>query len=94
MLLVLGEYIWEQEVIPPAEQWQTGVKNCRKLGEYAADLGLQIALELEPFQLSLVNDVDTMVRFLDDVQPPGGEGEHRRVAPAAGRTCSPRSCGG
>ena len=26
MLLVLGEYIWEQEVIPPAEQWQTGVK--------------------------------------------------------------------
>ncbi len=67
VLLVLGEYIWQQEVIPPAEQWRTGVENCRVLGDYAADLGLQIALELEPFKLSLVNDVDSMVRFIDDV---------------------------
>src|SRR4029077_13225241 len=70
LLLVLGEYIWEQQVIAPAEQWQTGVKNLRELGKYAADLGLEIALELEPFQLSLVNNVDSMVRFLDDVQHP------------------------
>src|SRR5206468_7942504 len=70
LLLVLGEYIWQQEVIPPAEQWQTGVKNMRTLGEYAADLGVQIALELEPFKLSLVNNVDSMVRFLDDVNHP------------------------
>ena len=70
LLLVLGEYIWQQEVIPPAEQWQTGVKNLRALGEYAAGLGLQIALELEPFKLSLVNNVDSMVRFLDDVNHP------------------------
>src|SRR5438876_333532 len=70
VLLVLGEYIWEQQVIPPVEQWQTGVRNLRELGKYAADLGLQIALELEPFKLSLVNNVDTMVRFLDDVNQP------------------------
>jgi sugar phosphate isomerase/epimerase len=70
VLLVLGEYIWERQVIPPAEQWQTGVRNLRELGKYAADLGLQIALELEPFKLSLVNNVDTMVRFLDDVGHP------------------------
>src|SRR5207253_11404427 len=67
LLLVMGEYIWERQVIPPAEQWQTGVRNVRELGKYAADLGLQIALELEPFKLSLVRDVDSMVRFLDDV---------------------------
>src|SRR5437660_83281 len=67
VLLVLGEYIWEKQVIPPAEQWQTGVKNLRELGKYAADLGVQIALELEPFKLSLVNDVDSMVRFIDEV---------------------------
>jgi len=66
LLLVLGEYIWNQEVIPPAEQWQTGVEHCRRLGDYAADLGLKIALELEPFKLSLVNSVDTMVQFIDD----------------------------
>jgi sugar phosphate isomerase/epimerase len=70
LLLVLGEYIWQREVIPPAEQWQTGVRNVRELGQYAADLGLQIALELEPFRLSLVNNVDSMVRFLDDVNHP------------------------
>ena len=70
LLLVIGEYIWERQVIPPAEQWQTGVRNIRELGKYAADLGLQIALELEPFKLSLVNNVETMVRFLDDVNQP------------------------
>ena len=70
LLLVLGEYIWEKQVIPPAEQWQTAVKNCKMLGNYAADLGLQIALELEPFKLSLLNDVDSMVRFIDAVNHP------------------------
>jgi sugar phosphate isomerase/epimerase len=70
LLLVLGEYIWEQQVIPPAEQWQTGVRNVRELGKYAGDLGLQIALELEPFKLSLVNNVESMVRFLDEVDHP------------------------
>jgi sugar phosphate isomerase/epimerase len=68
VLLVLGEYIWNREVIPPAEQWQLGVDNCRRLGDYAQQLDLQIALELEPFKLSLVNSVDTMAQFLDDCQ--------------------------
>jgi D-psicose/D-tagatose/L-ribulose 3-epimerase len=70
LLLVLGEYIWEKQVIPPAEQWKTAVGHCRQLGNYAADLGLQIALELEPFKLSLLNDVDSMVRFIDEVNHP------------------------
>ena len=70
VLLVIGEYIWNQEVIPPADQWRTAVENCRKLADYAADLGVQIALELEPFPLSLVNNVDTMHRFLTDVNHP------------------------
>ncbi len=70
LLLVIGEYIWNQEVIPPGEQWKTGVENCRKLAEYARRLGIRIALELEPFPLSLVHDVDSMVRFIDDVDHP------------------------
>jgi sugar phosphate isomerase/epimerase len=70
VLLVLGEYIWERQVIPPKEQWQTGARNVRELGQYASDLGLQIALELEPFKLSLVNNVDSMVRFLEEVNHP------------------------
>ncbi len=67
LLLVLGEYIWERQVIPPAEQWQTAVKNVRELGKYASDLGIEIALELEPFKLSLLNDVTSMVKFIDAV---------------------------
>ena len=70
LLLVLGEYIWQKEVIPPAEQWETGVKHVRTLGAYASDLGLEVALELEPFTLSLLNDVASMARFLDDVDHP------------------------
>jgi sugar phosphate isomerase/epimerase len=70
LLLVLGEYIWEQQVIPPTEQWQTATRNVRELGKYAADLGLEIALELEPFKLSLINNVSTMLRFLNDVNHP------------------------
>lgn len=70
LLLVLGEYIWNQEVIPPPEQWRTGVEACRVLGDYAASVGVKIALELEPFPLSLLNNVDRMVAFLDDVANP------------------------
>jgi D-psicose/D-tagatose/L-ribulose 3-epimerase len=70
VLLVIGEYIWNREVIPPAEQWQLGVDATRELGQYAANLGVEIVLELEPFALSLVNSVDTMVKFLDDVNVP------------------------
>jgi sugar phosphate isomerase/epimerase len=67
MLLVLGEYIWNREIIPPAEQWKQAVENCQMLAEYAGELGVKIALELEPFPLSLVNSVDTMLQFVRDV---------------------------
>jgi sugar phosphate isomerase/epimerase len=70
LLLVLGEYIWERQVIPPAEQWRTAVENTRACGEYALQLGLEIAIELEPFKLSLVNSVEAMLKFLDDVNLP------------------------
>ncbi|MEX2214361.1 MAG: sugar phosphate isomerase/epimerase [Phycisphaeraceae bacterium] len=67
LLLVIGEYIWQQEVIPPSEQWKIGVACCKELGKYAKSLGLKIALELEPFKLSLINTVDTMLKFVADV---------------------------
>jgi D-psicose/D-tagatose/L-ribulose 3-epimerase len=67
VLLVIGEYIWNKEVISPREQWNWAVDGVRDLGRRAAELGLEIVLELEPFPLSLVNDVDSMVAFLEDV---------------------------
>jgi len=70
LLLVLGEYVWQKEVIPPSEQWKSAVESVRTLGDRAGSLGLEIAMELEPFRLSLLNDVDSMARFLDDVGHP------------------------
>jgi len=70
VLLVLGEYIWQKEVIPPEAQWQWGVEHVKEIGEYAGKLGLEIALELEPFRLSLLNTVPKMVKFIDDVDLP------------------------
>ena len=70
VLLVLGEYVWQREVIPPAEQWHLGVTAVHDLGKFARELGLGIALEMEPFTLSLLNDVVKMARFLDEVDLP------------------------
>ncbi len=66
ILVVLGEYIWQREVIPPQAQWDWGLETCRRLGDYADKRGIDIALELEPFRLSLLNSVATMVRFVDE----------------------------
>ncbi|QEH33691.1 D-tagatose 3-epimerase [Aquisphaera giovannonii] len=70
LLLVLGEYVWQKEVIGPDEQWAAAVKHVRSLGEHADGLGLELAMELEPFRLSLLGDVPSMLRFLQDVDHP------------------------
>ncbi len=70
ILLVLGEYIWQREVIPAAEQWAFALDSCRRLGDYADQAGIDIALELEPFRLSLLNNVDAMARFVAECGHP------------------------
>ncbi len=67
LLLVIGEYIWNQEVIAPADQWKWAVQGVRELGAHASKLDLEIALELEPFPLSIVNTVEKMDQFLSEV---------------------------
>jgi sugar phosphate isomerase/epimerase len=70
LLLVLGEYVWQKECVPPQEQWDLAVDACRHLGGYAAECGVRIAIELEPFHMSLVNSIDSMLRLLDEVGLP------------------------
>lgn len=70
IVLVLGEYLWQREVIPPAAQWQWGIETCRVLGDYAEKRKIDIALELEPFRLSLLNSVREMARFIDECGHP------------------------
>ncbi len=70
LLLVLGEYIWNQEVISPEDQWKWAVEGVQALAIHAEGLKLEIAVEIEPFALSLVNTVSRMVDFLNDVGHP------------------------
>lgn len=70
ILLVLGEYVWQREVIPAEKQWHWAVETCRELGNYAAKRKIDIALELEPFRLSILDNIDSMVRFIDEVDHP------------------------
>jgi sugar phosphate isomerase/epimerase len=70
VLLVLGEYLWQREVIPPEAQWNWALETCRKIGDYAEKKKIHIALELEPFRLSLLNSVDAMARFVDECNHP------------------------
>jgi sugar phosphate isomerase/epimerase len=69
-LLVIGEYIWNREVISPEDQWKWAVEGVQELGAYAQKLELEIALEIEPFHLSIVNNIGKMRRFIDDVAMP------------------------
>src|ERR1700684_2452594 len=70
IVLVLGEYLWQREVISPVDQWGWAVATCRILGDYAHRMNVDIALELEPFRLSLLNNGDEMVRFIDECGHP------------------------
>lgn len=70
VLLVLGEYIWNREIIPPQQQWKWAVEACRRIGDYADKKKIDIALELEPFRLSLLNSVDSMAKFVNDCNHP------------------------
>ena len=70
IVLVLGEYLWQREVISPTDQWGWAVTTCRVLGDYADQKNVDIALELEPFRLSLLNNVDEMVRFIEECAHP------------------------
>ncbi len=70
VLLVLGEYLWQREVIPPEAQWGWAIETCRILGDYADGKNLDIALELEPFRMSLLNSVGEMARFVNECAHP------------------------
>jgi len=70
ILLVLGEYLWQREVIQAADQWGWAIETCRMLGDYAGNKNLEIALELEPFRMSLLNSAGEMARFIDDCWHP------------------------
>jgi D-psicose/D-tagatose/L-ribulose 3-epimerase len=70
VLLVVGEYYWDGEVFPRPAVWEMAVEAVRSAGEYAGSKGLEIVLELEPFDEALLKDVDELVRFVREIDHP------------------------
>jgi D-psicose/D-tagatose/L-ribulose 3-epimerase len=67
MLLVIGEYIWQQEIIGADEQWASAVRNVREVANHADGLGLDLALELEHWKYAFLNSVPAAAKFMHDV---------------------------
>ncbi len=71
VLLVVGEYYWDGEVFPREAIWDLAKDAIKEAGEYAHAKGLEIVLELEPFNEALLKDVDELVRFVKEIDHPG-----------------------
>jgi sugar phosphate isomerase/epimerase len=70
VLLVVGEYYWDGEVFPRPAIWDIAKGMVRQSGEYAASKGLEIVLELEPFNEALLKDVHELARFVREIDHP------------------------
>ena len=70
VLLVVGEYYWDGEVFPYEAIWDIAVTAVRNAGEYAHSKGLEIVLELEPFETAILKDIHELVRFVEAVDHP------------------------
>jgi D-psicose/D-tagatose/L-ribulose 3-epimerase len=70
VLLVVGEYYWDGEVFPNAPIWDMSKEMVKEAGEYAQSKGLEIVLELEPFDQALLKDIDELVRFVREIDHP------------------------
>lgn len=72
VLIVNGEYFWQLETGFTREWiWNSVVDGMRQIGEHAKAAGIRIAVELEPFKMSIVNSIDSMDAFLTEVHLPG-----------------------
>ena len=67
LCFVPGEYMFQQKLLPPSLEWKLVVEATQEVGRHAAAAGLELAIELLPFEFAFINSIDTMERFLDEV---------------------------
>jgi D-psicose/D-tagatose/L-ribulose 3-epimerase len=70
VLLVIGEYYCEGQVYSPDTIFGLVVENVRVLAEYAETNGIELAIELEPFENAIVGNVHELARFIRAVDHP------------------------
>jgi D-psicose/D-tagatose/L-ribulose 3-epimerase len=70
LLFVPGEYMFQRRLLPPAYEWERVVDATRQVGQRAAERGLEVAIELLPFDYAFVSTLDDLDRLLGEVGLP------------------------
>jgi D-psicose/D-tagatose/L-ribulose 3-epimerase len=67
LCFVPGEYMFQRRLLPAESEWKLVVDATQQVGRHAAERGLELAIELLPFEFAFIQTLDDMERFLDDV---------------------------
>jgi sugar phosphate isomerase/epimerase len=67
LCFVPGEYMFQKKLLPPQSEWDLVVDATRQVGRHAAERGLELAIELLPFEFAFIKSIDDMERFLDEI---------------------------
>ncbi|HEY2439232.1 MAG TPA: sugar phosphate isomerase/epimerase family protein [Solirubrobacteraceae bacterium] len=70
LLFVPGDYIFQGRLLPREQEWERVVDATRQVGVRAHQRGLDVAIELLPFEYAFVRTLDDMDRLLDAVGLP------------------------
>jgi D-psicose/D-tagatose/L-ribulose 3-epimerase len=70
LLFVPGEYMFQGRLLPREREWEAVCDATARVGRHAADVGLEVAIELLPFEHAFVRTLDDLDRLLDVVQLP------------------------
>jgi D-psicose/D-tagatose/L-ribulose 3-epimerase len=70
LLFVPGEYLFQRRLLPPEQEWARVVDATRRVGGHAAGRGLEVAIELLPFEHAFIRTLDDLGRLLAEVDLP------------------------
>jgi D-psicose/D-tagatose/L-ribulose 3-epimerase len=70
VVFVVGEYYCDLQVFSAEQIFGLVVENLRELAEHAATKGIEVAIELEPFENCIASDVHSLARLIRAVDHP------------------------
>jgi sugar phosphate isomerase/epimerase len=70
LLFVPGEYLFQGRLLPREREWDAVVDATAQVGRHAEALGLEVAIELLPFEHAFIRTLDDLERLLDAVALP------------------------
>ncbi len=59
--------MFQHRLVPAESEWKLVVDATQQVGRHAAARGLELAIELLPFEFAFIQTLDDMEHFLDDV---------------------------